>query len=69
VLLLTDGVFEGRVPGGRLGLDGLTELVERLAPAAASPDALLDDLIAAAQDLNGGDLEDDLALLWIGAAP
>lgn len=69
LLLLTDGIFEGRVPGGRLGLDGLTELVERLAPAAASPDALLDDLIAAAQDLNGGDLEDDLALLWIGAAP
>jgi serine phosphatase RsbU (regulator of sigma subunit) len=66
VLLLTDGIFEGRVPGGRLGMDGLADLVEQLAPRATSPDALLDAVIAAAQDLNGGDLEDDLALLWIG---
>jgi len=68
LLLMTDGIFEGRVPGGRLGIDGLVELIGQLAPDAASPDALLDALIAAAQDLNGGDLEDDLALLWIGAA-
>jgi serine phosphatase RsbU (regulator of sigma subunit) len=69
LLLLTDGIFEGRVPGGRLGLDGLTRLIERLAKETDSPDGLLDAVIAAAQDLNGGDLEDDLALLWIGAAP
>jgi serine phosphatase RsbU (regulator of sigma subunit) len=68
LLLLTDGIFEGRVPGGRLGIDGLTQLVEQLAPGSATPDALLDAVIAAAQDLNGGDLEDDIALLWIGAA-
>ena len=68
LLLMTDGIFEGRVPGGSLGIDGLVELIGQLAPDAASPDALLDALIAAAQDLNGGDLEDDLALLWIGAA-
>jgi serine phosphatase RsbU (regulator of sigma subunit) len=67
LLLLTDGIFEGRVPGGRLGMDGLTGLVKRLMPEASSPDALLDAVIAAAQELNGGDLEDDLALLWIGA--
>jgi serine phosphatase RsbU (regulator of sigma subunit) len=66
VLLLTDGIFEGRVPGGRLGMDGLADLVEALAPESPSPDALLDAVIAAAQHLNGGDLEDDLALLWIG---
>jgi serine phosphatase RsbU (regulator of sigma subunit) len=69
VLLLTDGIFEGRVPGGRLGMDGLATMIERLAPAAKSPDALLDEVIASAQELNGGDLEDDLALLWIGANP
>ena len=68
LLLLTDGIFEGRVPGGRLGMDGLAELVKRLMPEASSADGLLDALIAAAQDLNGGDLEDDLALLWIGAS-
>jgi serine phosphatase RsbU (regulator of sigma subunit) len=66
LLLMTDGIFEGRVPGGRLGTDGLIEMVGRLAPGAASPDVLLDALIARAQELNGGDLEDDLALLWIG---
>ena len=72
LLLMTDGIFEGRVPvgghGGRLGTDGLARMVERQAPTASSPDALLDGLIAEAQELNGGDLEDDLALLWIGAA-
>jgi serine phosphatase RsbU (regulator of sigma subunit) len=66
LLLLTDGIFEGRVPGGRLGMDGLAGMIERLAPDAGTPDALLDAVIADAQDLNGGDLEDDLALLWIG---
>jgi serine phosphatase RsbU (regulator of sigma subunit) len=70
LLLMTDGIFEGRVPtggqGGRLGTDGLAGMVARQAPTAASPDALLDGLIAEAQELNGGDLEDDLALLWIG---
>lgn len=78
ILLLTDGIFEGRHAGGhtadgRLGMDGLAALVGELtAPSgsgwsAGSPEALLDGLVAETRRLNGGDLDDDLALLWIGA--
>jgi len=72
LLLLTDGIFEGRDPGGhtadgRLGMDGLAVLVDRLATTGASPEALLDGLVTETRRLNGGDLDDDLALLWIGS--
>jgi CheY-like chemotaxis protein len=69
-LLLTDGIFEGRAGGDRLGMGGLAGLVrdQRVAPGpGADPERLLDGLVAATRELNGGDLDDDLALLWIGA--
>ena len=79
-LLLTDGIFEGRAeakPGAdRLGMDGLASLVDDLRAGPESgpgagphgdPERLLDGLVATTRQLNGGDLSDDLALLWIGA--
>lgn len=66
LLLLTDGIFEGRAEDGRLGIDGFAALVERLVKTEDTPDALLDSLVREAQELNGGDLQDDLALMWIG---
>jgi serine phosphatase RsbU (regulator of sigma subunit) len=68
-LLLTDGIFEGRAGRGRLGMDGLADLVHdlRAAPEPTSePERLLDALVTTTRELNGGDLDDDLALLWIG---
>lgn len=69
-LLLTDGIFEGRAGADRLGMDGLAGLVQdlRVAPEpGADPERLLDALVTSTRELNGGDLDDDIALLWIGA--
>lgn len=65
LLLLTDGIYEGRAGDDRLGMDGLAVELGRLVGPGASAD-LLDDLIAAATALHGGDLDDDVALLWLG---
>ena len=66
LLLLTDGVFEGRVPGGedRLGLDSLAALLHRIL-GDRRPDALLDQLITEVVELNQGPLDDDIALAMI----
>lgn len=67
LLLVTDGIYEGKVPGGgRLGHDAFVDLV-RAQIVDAPPAVVLDRIIGAAQDLHGGDLDDDLALLWISA--
>jgi serine phosphatase RsbU (regulator of sigma subunit) len=80
VLLYTDGLIEGRIGKGseRLGSDGLMNLITdalRSAPPAAGngdpggtqPDArLLDQVIERVRELNGGDLDDDLAILALG---
>jgi serine phosphatase RsbU (regulator of sigma subunit) len=71
VLLYTDGLIEGRVgPGSeRLGSEGLIDLI---AEAAEDPsghpddDRLLDRLVEQVRRLNGGDLDDDLAILALG---
>jgi serine phosphatase RsbU (regulator of sigma subunit) len=74
LLLLTDGLYEGhggamgRDGDGRLGMEGLVDLITRLGADAAA-DALLDGLVTETRRLNGGDLADDLALLWIGTHP
>jgi serine phosphatase RsbU (regulator of sigma subunit) len=77
VLLYTDGLIEGRTGDGseRLGSEGLIDLVaEALDPAGppAGPlndDQLLDRLVDQVRQLNGGDLDDDLAILVLGCAP
>jgi serine phosphatase RsbU (regulator of sigma subunit) len=80
VLLYTDGLIEGRIGRGseRLGSEGLMNLITdslRAAPPTAGngdpggtqPDArLLDQVIERVRELNGGDLDDDLAILALG---
>jgi serine phosphatase RsbU (regulator of sigma subunit) len=73
LLLYTDGITEGKVGAGpeRLGTDGLKRLlaehVSRHADWREQPEELLDELIARAEALNGGELADDVAMLLIGA--
>lgn len=73
ILLYTDGIIEGRIGSGpeRLGEAGLRHLLaEQIALHPnwrAQPDALLDELIAGAERLNGEALSDDVAMLLFGA--
>jgi len=76
VLLYTDGLVEGKTGTGaeRLGSDGLIKLIEKERaedPAGQLPlrqanERLVDALIRQARELNGGDLDDDLAVLVLG---
>jgi serine phosphatase RsbU (regulator of sigma subunit) len=75
LLLFTDGLIEGRVGAGdeRLGAARLVSLVaERAARADTGPAAdedgatLIGRLIATAEELNGGALADDVAVLLLG---
>src|SRR5579863_2948045 len=71
IMLYTDGLIEGRIGRGseRLGSDGLMDLIRAARPspaAGAGPAAdgpLLDQVIGQVRELNGGDLDDDLAVL------
>ena len=77
VLLYTDGLIEGRTGQGseRLGSEGLIDLVEQALDPADPPagplndDQVLDRLVEQVRQLNGGDLDDDLAILVLGCAP
>jgi len=62
LLLYSDGIYEGRVPGrsDRLGIDGLLEL---LAAASGLDSDTPEHLIEGVEELNGGPLDDDVALL------
>jgi serine phosphatase RsbU (regulator of sigma subunit) len=73
VLLYTDGLIEGRIGRGseRLGSEGLIDLIaEAMEDPAGHPadDHLLDQLVEQVRRLNGGDLDDDLAILALGCA-
>jgi serine phosphatase RsbU (regulator of sigma subunit) len=67
VMLYTDGLIEGRVRDKRRRLDveGLVELVEDALRQGLREDSLIDHVINAARDLNGGDLDDDMAVVAI----
>jgi serine phosphatase RsbU (regulator of sigma subunit) len=83
VLLYTDGLIEGRIGKGseRLGSEGLMDLIRgalRAAPErngevgtkdVPADDQLLDRVIGDVRELNGGDLDDDLAILSLGYSP
>jgi serine phosphatase RsbU (regulator of sigma subunit) len=77
VLLYTDGLIEGRIGRGsqRLGSEGLIDLIAKAMddpdPDAGHPDddELLDRLVEQVCQLNGGDLDDDLAILALACAP
>jgi serine phosphatase RsbU (regulator of sigma subunit) len=77
VLIYTDGLIEGRTGAGpdRLGADGLIRNIDALlatAPFGAARDRkardeqLLDHLVRLVRELNGGELDDDLAMLAVG---
>ena len=71
VLLLTDGLIEGRAARGgsaRLGMDGLIALLASIKAAARwaqEPSTLVADLIDAVLELNGGAVLDDVAALLL----
>jgi serine phosphatase RsbU (regulator of sigma subunit) len=62
LLMYSDGIYEGRIPdrSERLGIEGLLELL------SAAQGAMLDSpeqLIERVEELNGGPLDDDVALM------
>jgi serine phosphatase RsbU (regulator of sigma subunit) len=65
VLMYTDGLIEGRVRNERRRLDveGLVPLVEAALAEGLHDDLLLDRVISDVRDLNGGALEDDMAVV------
>jgi serine phosphatase RsbU (regulator of sigma subunit) len=75
VLMYTDGLIEGKIGSGpeRLGSDGLIKAIEKAraqAPSGTQPDhaeseRVVDSVISQAREFNGGDLDDDLAVLAI----
>jgi serine phosphatase RsbU (regulator of sigma subunit) len=79
VVMYTDGLIEGKIGSGaeRLGSEGLIKLIEKeradaavtARPTAPADEQLLDSIINMARELNGGDLDDDLAVLAISCAP
>jgi serine phosphatase RsbU (regulator of sigma subunit) len=69
ILLYTDGLIEGRIGKGseRLGSEGLMDLIRDALGGPDQPGAeLLDQVIDRVRELNGGDLDDDLAVLALG---
>ena len=69
VLLFTDGLIEGRIGMGseRLGSEGLMDLIRQVPSTPGRPgEELLDQVIDRVRELNGGDLDDDLAVLALG---
>jgi serine phosphatase RsbU (regulator of sigma subunit) len=75
VIMYTDGLIEGRVGRGndRLDVNGLVVLVESVLSAGAPDvgpgqrnDRLLDEVIGRVRELNGGELDDDLAVVALG---
>ena len=72
LLLFTDGIIEGGAGRGsdRLGEDGLRRLIAdyvgRRPDWRAQPHRLLDQLLASATELDGGELSDDVAMLLAG---
>jgi serine phosphatase RsbU (regulator of sigma subunit) len=66
ILLYTDGLIEGRIGKGseRLGSEGLMDLIRDALGGPGQPgEELLDQVIDRVRELNGGDLDDDLAVL------
>jgi len=74
ILLYTDGLIEGRIGKGseRLGSEGLMDLIRDALRSVSQDGArpageeLLDQVIDHVRELNGGDLDDDLAVLALG---
>ncbi|MBD3934733.1 SpoIIE family protein phosphatase [Streptomyces chumphonensis] len=68
LMLYTDGLIEGRVAADtreRLGQEGMLRLVDTALASGAEGEGLLDDVLADARRLNGEELADDVAALWL----
>jgi serine phosphatase RsbU (regulator of sigma subunit) len=68
LLLFTDGLIEGKArPGSdeRLGSDAVAAILQRLVDDGLTADDLIDALLEAVEDANGGPLGDDIALCLI----
>jgi serine phosphatase RsbU (regulator of sigma subunit) len=66
LMMFTDGLIEGKVDGGpeRLGVTRLRALATGYGDFDKTPE-LVDHLIASAQQLHGGDLVDDVAVMVV----
>ncbi|MFE9773883.1 PP2C family protein-serine/threonine phosphatase [Streptomyces sp. NPDC005931] len=71
LMLYTDGLIEGRVGEGgeRLGQDGMVHMVRRQLSEGLRGEELLRAAVNEVQDLNGGELTDDVAVLLLDRAP
>lgn len=68
LLMYTDGLIEGRVEGsetGRLGQDGMVEMINRQLSEGLRGEDLLDAAVTRVRELNGGELTDDVAVLLL----
>ena len=67
LLLFTDGLIEGRVGKGadRLGSEGLQALCAELGIGLEATGEVVDQLVDSVEQLNGGDLSDDVALVLV----
>ncbi|MGP3953149.1 PP2C family protein-serine/threonine phosphatase [Streptomyces sp. 7N604] len=67
LMMYTDGLIEGRIGKGtqRLGQEGMVEMVGRQLAAGLRGEGLLDAALAEARSLNGGELNDDVAVLLL----
>ena len=68
VLCFTDGLVEGRrAPGSaeRFGIEAVVEAAAGLLEQAAGLEEVLDRLLDAVHEANGGDLSDDVAILCL----
>jgi PAS domain S-box-containing protein len=72
LLCYTDGLIEGlQAPGSaeRFGIEALSAAAASLLAERVSVDGLLDGLLEAVHEANGGELSDDIAMLCVGTAP
>jgi serine phosphatase RsbU (regulator of sigma subunit) len=65
MLVYTDGLIEGRVGDGRLGVAGLCRLVREHRRTGAPLAELPDWLFSQAEERNGDPLADDVAMLLL----
>ncbi|UGY92868.1 PP2C family protein-serine/threonine phosphatase [Streptomyces gobiensis] len=67
LMLYTDGLIEGRIGRGneRLGQDGMLDLVTSGLAGGRSGEQLLDGMLENVEELNGGVLTDDVAVLLL----
>lgn len=69
--MYTDGLIEGRVEQEgtrRLGQDGMVEMVNGRLDQGLGGEALLEAAVTQVQELNGGELTDDVAVLLLERA-